>query len=165
MLLSASCARQPETYPPPEQRPPLTLPPPTPFGHFVSMKDPNAGAYIVADIADRGPGPWRWAYSHPVLRFFVPAVPRVSFAMDFSLPERTFRETGPVTLTFLVNGAFLDRYRCDDPGEQHYSHSVPSAMVRPNEVNVVAIDPDPVWISKSDGGRLGFILSRAGFTE
>ena len=29
----------------------------------------------------------------------------------------------------------------------------------------VAIDPDPVWVSRTDGGHLGFILSRAGFTE
>jgi hypothetical protein len=165
LLLTAGCARQPESYPPPEQRKPLTLPPPTPFGHFLSMDDPNAGAYLVQDVADRGPGTWRWAYSRPVLRFFLPAVPQVRFAMDFTLPERTFRETGPVTLTFRINGELLDRYRCDAPGEQHYSHSVPSAMLHHGAVNLVAIDPDPVWVSQADGGRLGFILSRAGFTE
>jgi hypothetical protein len=129
------------------------------------MEDPNAGEYIVADIADRGPGTWRWAYSHPVLRFFVPDVPRVSFAMDFSIPERTFHDTGPVTLTIRINGALLDRYRCGVAGEQHYSHTVPSTMLHRIAINLVAIDPDPVWISKSDGGRLGFILSSAGFTE
>ena len=165
LLLSAGCARQQEVYPPPEQRRPLTLPPPTPFGHFVSMDDPNAPAYLVKDFAETGAGTWRWAYGHPVLRFFVPAAPRLRFAMDFSLPDRTFRETGPVTFTFHINGELLDRYRCTAPGEQHYSHSVPPAMVHPDAVNLVAIDPDPVWVSKADGGRLGFILSRAGFTE
>jgi hypothetical protein len=164
-LLSVGCTYRPESYPPPEQHKPLTIPPPTPFGHFVAMDDPNVDAYLVKDIADRGPGPWRWAYSHPVLRFFVPAAPRLRFAMDFTLPERTFRETGPVTLTFRINGELLERYRCDTPGEQHYSHSVPPGMVHPDAVNLVAIDPNPVWVSKADGGRLGFILSRAGFTE
>jgi hypothetical protein len=64
-----------------------------------------------------------------------------------------------------VNGQLLDRLRCEQPGEQHYAHDVPPGMLRANAINLVGIDPDPVWVSKADGGRLGFILSRAGFTE
>jgi hypothetical protein len=85
--------------------------------------------------------------------------------MDFTIPPQTFRDTGPVTLTLRVNGTVLDRYRCDGPGEQHYSHDVPHHLLHANAFNQVAIDPEPVWISKTDGERLGFILSRAGFTE
>jgi hypothetical protein len=85
--------------------------------------------------------------------------------MDFAIPERTLRDTGPVTLTFTINGQVLDRVRCEKAGEQHYAHEVPSGMLRANAINLVGIDPDPVWVSKADGGRLGFILSRAGFTE
>jgi hypothetical protein len=85
--------------------------------------------------------------------------------MDFAIPERTLRETGPVTLTFKVNGQVLGRLRCEQSGEQHYTHDVPRGMLRANAINLVGIDPDPVWVSKADGGRLGFILSRAGFTE
>ena len=165
MALCTGCARLPESFPPPEQRVPLAMPPAGALGYFLSMADPNADAYLVKDVADRGPGTWRWAYEHPVLRFFVPDVPRLKFAMVFSLPERTLRETGPVTLTFTVNGKLLDRLRCENPGEQFYAHDVPPGMLRPNAINLVAIDPDPVWVSKADGGRLGFILSRAGFTE
>ena len=113
------------------------------------MADPNADAYLVKDVAPSGPGTWRWVYDHPVLRFLVPDVPHLKFAMVFSLPERTLRETGPVTLTFIVNGKLLDRLRCERPGEQYYAHDVPPGMLRPN----------------ANGGRLGFILSRAGFTE
>ena len=165
LLLCAGCARPPESFPPPVQRKPLTIQPTTPFSYFVSMSDANADAYLVKDVADHGPGTWRWVYSHPVLRFFVPAAPRLRFALDYSIPERTFRETGPVTLTFHINGQLLDRHRCDAPGEQHYLHDVPPGLLRADAVNLVAIDPDPVWVSKADGGRLGFILSRAGFTE
>ena len=68
------------------------------------MTDPHADAYLVKDVADQGPGTWRWVYDHPVLRFLVPDVPRLKFAMDFAIPERTMRETGPVTLTFSING-------------------------------------------------------------
>ena len=165
MALCAGCARLPESFPPPEQRAPLAVPRAGTLGYFVSMADPNADAYLVKDVADSGPGTWRWTYQHPVLRFFVPDVPRLKFAMVFSLPERTLRETGPVTLTFTVNGKLLDRLRCEKAGEQHYAHDVPRAMLRPNAINLVAIDPVPVWVSKADGGTLGFILSRAGFTE
>ena len=165
LALCAACTRPPESFPTPQQRVPLTVPPPGTLGYFVSMADPNADAYLVKDVADRGPGTWRWAYEHPVLRFLVPDVPHLKFALVFSLPERTLRQTGPVTLTFTINGKLLDRLRCEKPGEQFYAHDVPPGMLRPNAINLVAIDPVPVWVSKDDGGRLGFILSRAGFTE
>jgi hypothetical protein len=85
--------------------------------------------------------------------------------MDFSIPERTFRDTGPVTLTLRINGALFDRHRVDSPGEHNYTKPVPASLVRVNQENQVAIDPDPVWVSKADGGKLGFILSRAGFRD
>jgi hypothetical protein len=159
------CTPLPESFPPPEQRAPLAIPRTGSLGYFLSMADPNAEAYLVKDVAPSGPGTWRWVYSHPVLRFFVPDVPRLKFVMQFSLPERTLRETGPVTLTFTINGQVLDRLRCEKGGEQHYAHDVPPGMLHVNAINLVAIDPVPVWVSKADGGKLGFILSRAGFTE
>jgi len=165
LALGAGCARLPESFAPPEQRVPLAIPQQGSLSFFLSMADANADAYLVKDVANRGPGTWRWVYDHPVLRFFVPAVPRLKFAMDFALPARTLRETGPVTLTFRINGKLLDRLRCEEPGEQHYAHDVPPGMLRVNAINLVAIDPDPVWVSKADGGRLGFILSRAGFKD
>jgi hypothetical protein len=165
MALCAGCTRLPESFPPPAQRAPLTVPQTGALGFFLSMSDPNADAYLVKDVAESGPGTWRWVYDHPVLRFFVPEVGRLKFAMDFAIPERTLRETGPVTLTFRINGQVLDRLRCEKGGEQHYAHEVPPGMLHANAINLVGIDPDPVWVSNADGGRLGFILSRAGFTE
>jgi hypothetical protein len=161
----AACNRLPQSFPPPAQKTALFVPRAGALGHFLSMADPNADQYLVKDVADRGPGTWRWVFDHPVLRFALPAVTRVNFAMDFAIPERTMRDTGPVTLTIRINGAMLDRPLWDKPGELHYAHAVPTEMLRSNAINLVAIDPDPVWVSKADGGRLGFILSRAGFTE
>jgi hypothetical protein len=161
----AGCSRLPETYPPPRQRPSLIVPPSTGLGYFLSMDDPQAGLYLVKDFQDHGPGTWRWAYSHPVMRFMVPDVPHLKFTMDFSLPERTFRDTGPVVLTLSLNGTIFDRHRYEQPGELHYTHDVPEALLRRGAINLVGIDPDPVWVSPADGGRLGFILSRAGFTD
>jgi hypothetical protein len=85
--------------------------------------------------------------------------------MDFSLAEQTFRETGPVTLTFTLNGKFFDRVRYDKAGHQHYFRDVAPEFLHKNGVNLVAIDPDKVWVSKADGGKLAFILTYAGFVE
>jgi hypothetical protein len=165
LATAISCARLPETFPPPPQRAALTVPPQSGLGYFLSMSDPQADQYLVQDFQDHGPGTWRWAYAHPVLRFFVPDAPRLKFTMDFSLPERIFRDTGPVTLTLRINGVYFDRQRFEQPGPLHYSREVPAGLLRRNAENRVSIDPDPVWVSKVDGGKLGFILSRAGFTE
>jgi hypothetical protein len=95
----------------------------------------------------------------------VPDAGRLRFVMDFSLPERTFRETGPVTLTLTINGKLFDRARFDTPGQLHYSHPAAPEFLNLHGENRVAIDPTPVWVSKADGGKLGFIISRAGFAE
>ena len=164
-LLCAACDRAPESFPPPVQRAALIVPPATGLGYFCDMRDPNSNAYVVSGIAERTEVPWRWAFEHPVLRFLVPETGHLHFTLDFSLPERTFRETGPVTLTFTINGKLFDRARFDIPGQLHYSHPVAPEFLKPRGENRVAIDPNPVWVSKADGGKLGFILSRAGFAE
>jgi len=165
IVVFTACNRLPESYPPPPQRAPLTSTT-SELSYFVSLSDSNADTYLVRDFAPAaGAGPTRWAFDHPVLRFFVPAQPRLQFTMDFALPERAYRDTGPVTLTFRINGELLDRHRFDAAGEQHYVHEVPTAMLRANAVNLVAIDPEPVCISKSDGTHIGFVLARAGFTD
>jgi hypothetical protein len=161
----AGCGRAPEFYPPPAQRAGIAAPSQSALSYYTSMAGANAGDYLVHGFAPADGGPTRWALDHPVIRFFVPSAPRLRFDMEFALPERAFRDTGPVTLTFRINGTLLDRHRFETAGQQHYTHDVPAAMLRPNAENLVAIDPEPVWVSKADGGRLGFILARAGFVE
>jgi len=164
-VVCAGCSSLPDSFPPPPQRAALIVPPAAGLGYFVDMRDPNSSAYVVQGIAERTEVPWRWAYEHPVLRFQVPDAGRLKFTLDFSLPERTFRETGPVTLTFTMNGRLFDRARFDTPGQLHYSHPVAAEFLNRRGENLVAIDPQPVWVSKADGGKLGFIISRAGFAE
>jgi hypothetical protein len=165
LLACTACNRLPDSYPPPAQRPSL-ISTSSGLSYFVSLSDPNADTYLVRDFAPAaGAGATRWAFDHPVLRFFVPAAPRLRFTMDFALPERAYRDTGPVTLTFRINGELLDRHRFDAAGEQHYEHEVPAGVLRANAINLVAVDPEPVWVSKADGTHIGFVLARAGFTD
>ncbi|SPE40660.1 conserved hypothetical protein [Candidatus Sulfopaludibacter sp. SbA3] len=133
-------------------------------GHFVAMSDANADVYIVAGFRQQSEGAWRWANAHPALRFYLPRLVRAKFVMAFALPEQHFRFTGPVTLTFSVNGHELDRARYENPGEQQYTHEVPLEFLKPDSINFVAIEPDKV-AAPIPGEKLSFVLIRAGFTE
>ena len=135
------------------------------LSYFLNVANPNAGAYIVKDIGDKTEGGgFRWAYAHPVLRFLVPPMDHPKFLVDFALPEPTFRVTGPVTLTFSINGRFFDKRRFAEMGQQHYEREVADGFLRFGALNLVAIDPDKVFVAE-DGVKLGFPFSRAGFVE
>jgi hypothetical protein len=130
------------------------------------MTSPNANAYIVQGISSYTEGSgYRWAFAHPVVRFLVPKMQHPRFVMDFALPQQTFQSTGPVTITFSLNGRFLDRSTWTSPGQLNYQHEVPPGLIRWDAVNVVAIDPDKVWTSREDGAKLAFVVARLGFVE
>ena len=125
------------------------------------MSDPAADSFIVGGFRAKSEGAWRWALDRPVLRFTLPETGPLEFTMDFTLPEATFHETGPVTLAISINGKPLDRPHYDHAGDYHYAHSVPEAWLHPNSENLVAIVPDKCATPE----KLGFVLSRAGFVE
>lgn len=163
-LLTAGCNALPD-YPLPPQRESLVRPEATTLSYFLNVANPNADAYIVQGIGDKTEGGgFRWAFAHPVLRFLVPSMDRPKFLMDFALPEPTFRVTGPVTLTFSINGRFFDQQRFDKMGQQQYEREVPAGFLRFGALNLVSIDPDKVFRAE-DGAELGFPFSRAGFVE
>ena len=151
-------------YPPPAQRPSLDLPSSLPFGYFVAMSDPNAASYLVGGFRDQSEGPWRWTHEHPVLRFYLPRVPRLRFVMDLAFPDQTFAQTGPVNVTIRVNGKEFDRVRYTKPGREEYSREVAWQWLHADGVNTVALEPDKVATGPG-GERLGFVLTRAGFVE
>lgn len=149
------------------QRQPLTVPATNgSLGYMVAMNDPTAATYIVRDISDTSEGDgWRWTYKRPELRFFLVKTEGLNFEMDFAFPERIFRETGPVTLRFAINGEPFDQVRYTTGGHQHYRKAVPASLLRAGQANTVTIEQDRLWTSKTDGAVLGFVLSRAGFAE
>ncbi len=129
------------------------------------MSNPNAAAYIVQGISDATEGiGYRWAFDHPVLRYFIPPMDHPRFVMEFALPERMFRATGPLTLTFSLNGRQFARAGFPNPGQLTYEREVPPELFHWNAINVVSIEPDKVW-TQPDGARLGFVVSRVGFVE
>lgn len=161
----AGCVNIPDSYAPPVQRRPLAGAEPAPVGRFVNMADANAEAYIVKDVASGvEAGAWRWARKRPELRFFLDKTDHLNFKADFSVAGVTLKETGPVTISLFINGNLLDSVKCAEAGALHFDKPVPEKFLRANSVNFAAMEIDKVWVSKTDGAVLGFILTRAGFT-
>ena len=166
LSLLSGCANIPDSYAPPVQRRPLSGADPSPIGHFVTMSDPDADAYIVRDVSQSAEaGAWRWTRKRPELRFFLDTIEQLNFKADLSIAETTLRETGPVTISVSINGNLLDTIHYADSGEKHIDKPVPAKFLRPKSVNFAVLEIDKVWVSKTDGAVLGFILIRAGFAQ
>jgi hypothetical protein len=128
------------------------------------MGAPESGDHIVSGIRERIEGDgWRWTREQPRLSFLLPRASGWTFSMDFGFPAPNFRDTGPVTVTFIVNGRVLDKVRYTQPGDQHFEKAVPAAWLRAGEETVAGADIDPPWIAPTDKAHLGFVLHRAGF--
>lgn len=128
------------------------------------MSDANSDAYIAQGFRAKSEGSWRWAHEHPELRFYLPQIGQVKFTATFSFPEQNLKLTGPVTISFSINGHFLDRARYESPGEKQFTRRVPPEYLKQNGLNLVSIEPDKV-AEPNPGEKLSFILIRAGFVE
>src|SRR3954469_4752522 len=121
IFLLSGCVNIPDSYAPPVQRKPLGGTEPNPVGPFVNMGELNATAYIVKDVADGAEaGSWRWARKRPELRFFLETNQHLRFKVDFSIAESLFKDTGPVTISFFINGKPFDTVSYPEPGEKHF---------------------------------------------
>jgi hypothetical protein len=164
--LLSGCTGSPQWYAPPEQQKPIEAFGAGRLARSIAMTDPNADAHLVRDISHLVEGgSWRWAGRHPQMRFYLDTVRNLKFSLEFSMAEATFRETGPVTLTFLANGRPFDQLRYSQPGRQSYKGPVPETLLKAGEDNIVEIEPDKVWISKDDGAALSILILRAGFVD
>ena len=155
----------PEPYAPPVQRQPFEDARPHRISRMVIMADSDAAAHFVQDIAVGEPAPWKWTNQKPTVKVVPRTNLQLRYVIDFSLPEVTFKVTGPVTLSFLVNDHVLESVRYKAPGEYHYEKAVPAEWVEPLKDTLVAAAIDKVWVSPTDGARLGFILTRIGLTQ
>jgi hypothetical protein len=163
LLLAVACGRRAGTYPVPEQRPLDLGADPGGIEAFIEMADPAANDYIVRDISPE-PGVYRWAFLHPELRFRVRRPEDLFFTAELALPEVTFRVTGPVTVTYALDGKVLGSVRCDHVGRFQVRKAVPAGWVQLNQYVHVTFAADRRWVSPDDGAQLSFLLFNAGFT-
>jgi hypothetical protein len=164
-LLLSSCQQMPEPYAPPVQRQPFENFRPYRIQRVVRMNAPDAPAHFVQDISPASEGMWRWTQQKPTVKIKVRTTENLKYTIDFSLAEATMKDTGPVTLSFSVNGHVLSQVRYEKSGDYHYENPVPPEWLTVDQDVLVAAEIDKMWVSKSDGVKLGFILTRIGLTE
>lgn len=155
----------PETYAPPVQRQPFENFRPYRSTRIVNMSDGDATVRIVRDVDAGLAGSWRWAGQHPTIRVPGGPVENLLYVIDFTLPEVTIKDTGPVTLSFYVNDRLLDRVRYSSPGVQHFEKRVPDGWTQEDQEATVGAEIDKMWTSPEDGKHLGFILTSIGLKQ
>jgi len=164
--LATGCARAPDSYPPPIQRKALPDTEAMPSGLLTEMNDIDAESYFVHDISmGLEGGRWRWTNQRPELKFYLTSTKGLKLVWDFSIVEATFRTTGPVTVSFFVNGQAVGRVSCPKPGDYKFEQPVRRELLKPNDFNFIAAQADKIWVSETDGAKLGFTMTRAGFVQ
>ncbi len=163
-LCLASCDRLPESYPPPEQRHPAPEFNPGP-GLMVDMSDQDVAIHIVKDIYGQANPAWRWTSQNPTVRLLLLSTDGLTFHADFAIWEDSFKITGPLEITYLVNGRLLDKVRYDTPGLKHFDKPVPSDWLAVDSDTVVGMSVDKLYVSPRDHGKFGVILVRMGFKQ
>lgn len=160
-----SCERAPESYPVPEQRRPVEGANPVAGNMMIDMESPDVASHIVKDVYDSTGSPWRWTLSEPTLKILVFTTENVKLTADFTLWDEAFQQTGPLELSFLVNGNPLDTVRYTSPGPQHFEKPVPPDWLHTDQESTIAVKVDKLYVSPHDGKKFGIILSRIGFIQ
>ena len=133
---------------------------------LLEMSGPGVSWHIVKDIDPAGPGIlWRWTRQNPTVKILAATTQGLKLAIDFTLWDVAFRQTGPVELTFVVNGHTLDKIRYRTPGEKHFEKPIPADWLVTDVESKISISIDRLYIAPQDGAKFGFILSRIGFSR
>lgn len=165
LVLLSGCAPIPDSYPPPFQRPGAVEVEPDPVGPIAVMANPDAEAYFVQDIARHLEGTWRWANKRPTVRLRLQELKPAKLFWEFSIAGVTFDKTGPVTVSFFVNGKQVDRVRYAEPGDKRFEKDIPASLLRTDDYNIVAAEADRYWVAEADGVILSFTLTRIGLSQ
>lgn len=166
LILLSACVTIPDSYAPPIQRKPIDGIEPAAGKAFVRMGETSAASYIVGDVneAIEGGG-WRWTKRKPTLRLQLKRITNQKFEADLTIAANTFRETGPVSITFTINDHELARESYTEAGRHTFKKAVPAEWLHMAGDNIVTMEIDKLWTSPLDGVELGFILASAGFVE
>lgn len=165
-LALGACGDSTLWYEPPPQRrllPKTTL---LRLSPMVAMSDAGASRHFLRDIAPGTEGDaWRWTGQHPAVSLQVHGTSGLKFHIEFTVPDVTFKETGPVTLRFTINDHEVGSVHCDGPGSRVFEAQAPPSWLMPEKINILAADIDKVYVAPADGEKLGFILTNIGLTD
>lgn len=158
VLLLAGCT--PAAVPLPPQRPTYTGPEPAAFGPYLRVVSPHASAAILSGV--RPEGRWGWTARRAALRFRIPDGRPYNFSANLYIAAQTLPATGPVAISFSIDGRRLGILRADEAREYTFEKPVPAGWLRPDATVVVAMEADKAWTAP-DGVEYAFLLVGAGF--
>lgn len=138
---------------------------PSHAARVVDMDDPDADRRFVRDIMPRTDTSWRWTEQRPAIKIMVRTDKPLKYTIDFTLPRITFKDTGPVTIAFTVNGRQLDRVRYADAGFKHFEKAVPPDWLPIDAEAIVGAEIDKLWTDPDGGKKYGFIITRMGLMQ
>jgi len=164
IALAAGCGRRPPEFAPPAQASLDFGEDPGWLSAYIAMDDPLVEDHIVRDISPER-GIRRWALRNPELKFRVKEPRPWKFAAEFTVPAVTFKVTGPVEVTYAVNGRTLGKLRCAQAGDFRVEKPVPEGLIAPGKDIRVTFEADKRWIAPDDGAQLSFLLRSAGFIQ
>ena len=164
LVLSAACQREPLWYPIPRQHTPPPGKDPDLLGQYMLAGDTVSDVYVVQGLGDPQTG-WRWSGERIEMRFRLRNPNPKTFQMRFDVNQVTFKDTGPITITFVINGHVLDKVRYDQPGDKEFKKPVPTEWLDYEAENTFVAEIDKPWASPTDGVKLGIIFKEAGFLD
>jgi hypothetical protein len=142
------------------------LPDTSKLGPWVELHGPTQGEHLLHDFATPSGGDEHvWTYERPVLVFAVPKRSGVKFKMEFQLAGATLKETGPVAITFWLNGTPLVTKTYDAAGMYDMEQDVPSKLLRDDSIAIVETTQNKYYFAEGDGQRLSYLFHAAGFVE
>lgn len=130
---------------------------------MVEMNDPDSALHIVKDIYEPFGAPWRWTGKQPTVKILLYATDNVKLSADYSIWAEGLKQTGPIELSFFVNGHLLDKIRYANDGYEHFEKAVPADWLSSDTESTISVDVDKLYVSPRDGKTFGFILTRIGF--
>lgn len=163
IMYAAACSRT-RWYAMPEQRPSFEglL---AHIARVVDMADPDADVRIVRDIMPKTDTSWRWTGQRPAIKIRARVNHNVKYTIDFTLPDVTFKDTGPVNIAFTINDRQLDRVHYIKSGYQHFEKDVPADWLPIDAEVIVGAEIDKMWTSPGDDKMFGFILTQIGLKQ
>lgn len=119
------------------------------------------GMTVEGVVEEDGNSPWRWIHRSARFRFLSVPGTRASVEVNVTVVDATLAQTGPVTVSLLVNGTRIGSKRYNAAGEYFIQAPVPANLPVTRTFDVT-LEVDPPWISPSDHNDLGVILSNIG---
>ena len=164
-LCLSGCAEAPDGFPLPAQRAPLPEFRSYRQAYVVDMVDAEAEQHIVSDIFGPPGAKWRWTGKRPTLRIAFGEKLSLDFMMDLVFADLALKDTGPVTVTFHINGHTLASVVYSQSGEHHFEKAIPEEWLERGKEAVLSAEIDKMWREPGRDIDFGMIVESAGLRE